>query len=168
MRLLLYVSEIHPALTLSTNGGINFCGYYMQLYVTLFLEQLYVTLFLEQLYVTLFLEQLYITLLLEQLHAIVHNVTRRFYDCPKLHITRVDRRYYDSQYYVAISRIGFQEVIKILTDKKVKVRSYTYMFFLYSAVTSPLDGSKRLHLATWQTCSFQRHFDFSGKHSAAL
>lgn len=72
---------------------------------------------------------MYVTLFFEQLHAIVHNVTRRLYDCPKLHITRVDRRYYDSQYYVAISRIGFQEVIKILAENKVKVRSNIYLIW---------------------------------------
>ena len=40
--------------------------------------------------------------------------------------------------------------------------------FLYSAVSSPPGCSKGLHFTPWQTCSFQRHLDFSGKHSAML
>ena len=38
--------------------------------------------------------------------------------------------------------------------------------FLHSAVSSPWDYSKQF--TPWQTCSFQRHLDFSGKHSATL
>ena len=40
--------------------------------------------------------------------------------------------------------------------------------FLYSAVSSPWDCSKRFTLHSQQTCSFHCHFDFSGKHSAML
>ena len=40
--------------------------------------------------------------------------------------------------------------------------------FLCSAVSSPWDCSKHFTLHLQQTCSFQRHFDFSGKHSAML
>ena len=40
--------------------------------------------------------------------------------------------------------------------------------FLYNAVSSPWDCSKRFTLHPWQTCSFQHHFDLSGKHSATL
>ena len=37
--------------------------------------------------------------------------------------------------------------------------------FLYSAVSSLLDRSKRFTLHTlWQTCSFRHQLDFSGKH----
>ena len=38
--------------------------------------------------------------------------------------------------------------------------------FLYSAVSSPLDRSKRFTLfLPWQTCSFRHQLDSSGKHS---
>ena len=41
--------------------------------------------------------------------------------------------------------------------------------FLYSAVSGPWDCSFRaLNFTPWQTCSIQRHIDFSGKHSAML
>ena len=39
--------------------------------------------------------------------------------------------------------------------------------FLYSAVSSQLDHSKRFTLfLPWQTCSFRHQLDFSGKHSS--
>ena len=45
--------------------------------------------------------------------------------------------------------------------KNVKV------FFLYSAVSSPLDRSKRFTLfLPWQTCSFRHQLGFSWKHSS--
>ena len=39
---------------------------------------------------------------------------------------------------------------------------------IHSAVSSPWDCSKRFTIHPWQTCSFQHHFDFSGKHPATL
>ena len=38
--------------------------------------------------------------------------------------------------------------------------------FLYSAVSSALDRSKRSTLYRWQTCSLRHQFSFSGKHSS--
>ena len=46
----------------------------------------------------------------EQFRTIVYNVTRLFYDCLEVQGQCVARLYY---YYVAISRVGFQEAIKI-------------------------------------------------------
>ena len=40
--------------------------------------------------------------------------------------------------------------------------------FLYSAVSNPLDRSKRFTLHLWQTCLFRHQLDFSGKNSAML
>ena len=40
--------------------------------------------------------------------------------------------------------------------------------FIYNAVSSPWDCSKRFTIRPWQTRSFQRHLDFSGKHSATM
>ena len=52
-----------------------------------------------------------------------------------------------------------------LSDTKVKVQQVKGMF-LYSAVSSPLDRSKRFTLSPWQTCSFRHQLGFSGKHSS--
>ena len=55
-----------------------------------------------------------------------------------------------------------------LSDTKVKVQQVKGMF-LYSAVSSSLDCSKRftLHpLALWQTSSFRYQLDFSEKYSS--
>ena len=38
--------------------------------------------------------------------------------------------------------------------------------FLYCAVLGTIQSD--LHFTPWQTCSFQRHLDFNGKHSAIL
>ena len=40
--------------------------------------------------------------------------------------------------------------------------------FLYGAVSSPLDRSKRFMPHRQQTCSFRHQLDFSGKNSATL
>ena len=45
-------------------------------------------------------------------------------------------------------------------------RFSTKGMFLYSAVSIPLDRSKRFTLHPWQTCSFQQQLYFSGKHSS--
>ena len=39
---------------------------------------------------------------------------------------------------------------------------------LYSAVSIPLDRSKRFTRHPWSTCSFRHQLDFYGKHSATL
>ena len=44
----------------------------------------------------------------KQLHTIVHNIMRLFYDC-----YQVTRCYYNCKYYTAISKVEFQEAIKI-------------------------------------------------------
>ena len=46
--------------------------------------------------------------------------------------------------------------------KKVKVRSYIAQYPVHRTAQSAL------HFTPWQTCSFQGHFNFSGKHSAML
>ena len=45
--------------------------------------------------------------------------------------------------------------------------SVSKCMFLYSAISSPLDHSKRFTLfLPWQTCSFRYQLGFSGKHSS--
>ena len=40
---------------------------------------------------------------------------------------------------------------------------YVFCVYIYSAVSSPLDRSKRFTLHRWQTCSFRHLLDFFGK-----
>ena len=50
--------------------------------------------------------------------------------------------------------------------EKTKSRQRGKGMFLYSAVSSPLDSSKRFTLfLPWQTCSFRHQLGFSWKHS---
>ena len=46
--------------------------------------------------------------------------------------------------------------------KNVKVRSYIAQYPVHRTAQSAL------HFTPWQTCSFQGHLNFSGKHSAML
>ena len=49
-----------------------------------------------------------------------------------------------------------------MLKKKVKVRSYIARYPVRRTAQSAL------HFTSWQTCSFQSHLNFSGKHSATL
>ena len=51
--------------------------------------------------------------------------------------------------------------VNLLFDTK-KVRSYIARYPVFGTAQSAL------HFIPWQTCSFQRHLNFSGKHSATL
>ena len=54
-----------------------------------------------------------------------------------------------------------------VTSRTPLLQSKGKGMFLYSAVSSLLDRSKRFTLfLPWQTCSFRHQLDFSGKHSS--
>ena len=58
---------------------------------------------------------------------------------------------------------GDQTVFNILNGyENKKVRSYIARYPVLGTAQSAL------HFTPWSTCSFQRHLDFSGKHSATL
>ena len=69
--------------------------------------------------------------------------------------------------------------IKATFCNKNKCRSSEYVdnvrlfgrvlyFYLSMADTNVRTAQRALHFTAWQTCSFQRHLDFYGKHSATL
>ena len=68
---------------------------------------------------------------------------------------------------VYISVIGFLLTIDHRTIDHAFVLFPRKRLFLYSAVSSPLDRSKRFTLfIPWQTCSFRHQLDFSGTYSS--
>ena len=74
-----------------------------------------------------------------------------------------NRVYMKNKLIVLYSEQGFFPIFFILINKKIKGKG----MFVYSAVSSPLDFSKRFNLfLPWQTCSFRHKLGFSWKHSS--
>ena len=70
--------------------------------------------------------------------------------------------HFEHVYYYAIMLHAKLQVTDSLTCKKVKVHSYIAWYPVFETDQSAL------HFTPWQTCSFQHHFYFYGKHSAML
>ena len=56
----------------------------------------------------------------------------------------------------------FYSILELVFEVKVQVRSYIARYPVRRTTQSAL------HFTPWQTCSFQGHLNFSGKHSATL
>ena len=102
-------------------------------------------------------------MLLTCLARLTANLSRYGVDTPGSLVTMAAALYLDTYTAIWNNSTGYCHVYCI-PHFVIKSKG----LFFYSTVSSPWDCSKCFTLHPWQTCSFQGHFDFSGKHSAML